>query len=413
MWTPSPTVLLERYGVTARQVFATKHSPSGLRSHSSSLVDLPPLMSSRTAGTQSLSSFDFVDDEDATDRSIAVLSSGREGGSPYRSNFTPSPPKPSLSVGELKKICFGGQATLKKREKKNGRGLAASDSSLRSRRLEDVQTGAIGGAKNPAGQGGSRPSSSRPLSSGSKRDSQLSAVMQRLSTLSKKGDEESDDQTETEETDSSYETESESETGNEQSWGGGGVKGPEQDPLGPLGGVRQARKKKPANPFKVYEDREQRLQLERHWLMTSDNSNRSYLATRMRDMRLDAVASRRTRDGMSAVELYEDTVYFGQYSTELKALIKQKEEKSKKQRKAHIFGREDMKLLRQKTGIGGDIFTALEAHEQMKTQKKAEKTPKHRADKNATCQEAVTLQRLQSMLQESGHRVERAHDLVP
>jgi len=74
------------------------------------------------------------------------------------------------------------------------------------------------------------------------------------------------------------------------------------------------------NPFVEYEDREQRLQWERRWLKDDE----VYMGERMKGMRQSSVHARMQRKDMPRNVLYQDAVYFGAYSKELKQLLKKK-----------------------------------------------------------------------------------------
>jgi hypothetical protein len=94
----------------------------------------------------------------------------------------------------------------------------------------------------------------------------------------------------------------------------------------------KVRKKKgktnvPSNPFVEYEDREQRLQWERRWLKDDE----IYMTERVKGMRQNGVHARMHRKEMPRNVLYQNAVYFGAYSKELKQLLKKKADAQRSQ----------------------------------------------------------------------------------
>lgn len=84
-----------------------------------------------------------------------------------------------------------------------------------------------------------------------------------------------------------------------------------------LGRARQKKGKPGAhfNPFVEFEDREQRLMCERRWLQDDD----VYLRERVRGMRVDSVQARLFKTSLSGDALYQNVVHFSTYAIGLRA----------------------------------------------------------------------------------------------
>jgi len=84
----------------------------------------------------------------------------------------------------------------------------------------------------------------------------------------------------------------------------------------------RARDKRGLNPFVEYKQKEKRLKFERRWLQEDP----VYMTERTQGLRLNTVQTRLQRQSMSSSELYEDAVYFGNYSMGLRGFLAGKAE---------------------------------------------------------------------------------------
>lgn len=183
------------------------------------------------------------------------------------------------------------------------------------------------------------------------------------------------------------------------------------NPLPSLGIARgQARRKKgkakpPDNPFVEYEDREQRLMWERRWLKDDD----VYMRERMKGMHLDSVQSRMNKGAVDKKVMYENSVYFGAYSCELKTLLKKKAESRKVLESsvasmASVSSMTSLPSVREPRSRGSDgVSAAIES-------KEAEHHAKHKkgqGEKSHWTKSVISLRSMQDVLEESVRKIKQ------
>jgi len=387
VFSASPEVLLERYGVSAHRVFGSTPVPGGnlvsSRGHSASSLGnrprppatAPPLTGERHwAGSHSAgslcSSARSAFDLDKPRSPAEMVRCGSAGGA----LSSASVPSASLSGGvvdsrEVRALSLGELRAIVGTAPGRNAVPPAPSSGKRLHRSR-AQTADTARSKNPASRDGAV--------RGTREDRRLARGPggPRKARSSRK--EFSERQPSTEDAPGSGEGEFEFDLHDDDVEEDG-----VENRVVNLGKARQKKGKPGAhfNPFVEFEDREQRLMCERRWLKDDD----FYMRERLRGMRLDSVQARLDKVSLSGDQLYQDSVYFSGYACGLRA---RQSEKADLRRTSAPLPAVRSRGSVPATGI------SVEAEHHVKNKK-------GQGDKTVPTKEAMSLKNMQAELKES------------